>query len=100
MHTATDTKQERINLRLKRSAKRARAKRALERAASFEGKTVSNFILTSALAHAEKTIQNHEVMSLNNQDSEAFFNALVKPVRFNKKLAAAFEEHDRRITNK
>ncbi len=95
MHTATDTKQERINLRLKRSAKRA-----LERAASFEGKTVSNFILTSALAHAEKTIQNHEVMSLNNQDSEAFFNALVKPVRFNKKLAAAFEEHDRRITNK
>ena len=95
MRTTTDTKQERINLRLKRGAKRA-----LERAASFEGKTVSNFILTSALAHAEKTIQNHEVMSLNNQDSEAFFNALVKPVRFNKKLAAAFEEHDLRVTNK
>ncbi len=95
MRTATDTKQERINLRLKHSAKKA-----LERAASFEGKTVSNFILTSALAHAEKTIQKHEVMSLNNRDSQAFFNALVKPVRFNKKLAAAFEEHDQRVTNK
>ncbi len=95
MRTATDTKQERINLRLKHSAKRA-----LERAASFEGKTVSNFILTSALAHAEKTIHKHEVMSLNNRDSEAFFNALVKPVRFNKKLAAAFEEHDQRVTSK
>lgn len=94
MNEATDTKQDRINLRLKHSAKRA-----IERAASFEGKTVSNFILTSALAHAEKTIHEHEVMSLNSQDSEAFFNALVKPIRFNKKLAAAFEEHDQRVTN-
>ncbi len=95
MRTAGDTKQERINLRLKHDAKKA-----LERAASFEGKTVSNFILTSALAHAEKTIHEHEVMSLNNRDSEAFFNALGKPVRFNKKLAAAFEEHDQRVTSK
>ena len=95
MRTATDTKQERINLRLKHSAKRA-----LERAASFEGKTVSNFILTSALAHAKKTIHEHEVMHLNSRDSEAFFNALVKPVRFNKKLATAFEEHDHRVTSK
>ncbi|WP_275097477.1 DUF1778 domain-containing protein [Sedimenticola hydrogenitrophicus] len=95
MSVATDTKQERINLRLKHSAKRA-----LERAASFEGKTVSNFILTSALAHAEKTIHEHEVMSLNSRDSEVFFNALVKPIRFNKKLVAAFEEHDQRVTSK
>jgi uncharacterized protein (DUF1778 family) len=95
MSVTTDTKQDRINLRLKHSAKRA-----LERAASFEGKTVSNFILTSALAHAEKTIHEHEVMSLNSRDSEVFFNALVKPIRFNKKLAAAFEEHDQRVTSK
>lgn len=95
MSSATDTKKDRINLRLNRSVKRA-----LERAASFEGKTVSNFILTSALAHAEKTIHEHEVMSLNNRDSETFFNALVKPIRFNKKLADAFEEHDQRVTSK
>lgn len=95
MSVAKDTKQERINLRLKRSAKMA-----LERAASFEGKTVSNFILASALAHAEKTIHEHEVMSLNSQNSEAFFHALVKPINFNKKLAAAFEEHDQRVTSK
>jgi len=95
MNGATDAKQERINLRLKHGAKRV-----LERAASFEGKTVSNFILTSALAHAEKTIQAHEVMRLNSQDAEAFFNALDKPIRFNKKLAAAFVEHDQRVTNK
>jgi len=95
MNESLDTKQDRINLRLNRSVKRA-----LERAASFEGKTVSNFILTSALAHAEKTIHEHEVMSLNSRDSEAFFNALAKPVHFNKKLAAAFEEHDHRVISK
>lgn len=94
MNVATDTKQDRINLRLKHSAKKA-----LERAASFEGKTISNFILTSALAHAEKTIHQHEVMSLNNRDSEAFFDALAKPAHFNKKLAAAFEEHEQRVTS-
>jgi uncharacterized protein (DUF1778 family) len=95
MSTATDTKQDRINLRLKHSAKKA-----LERAACFEGKTVSNFILTSALAHAEKTIHEHEIMSLNSRDSEAFFQALDKPIRFNKKLVAAIEEHEQRVTSK
>lgn len=95
MSAATDTEQDRINLRLKHSAKQV-----LERAASFEGKTVSSFILTSALARAEKTIHEHEAMSLNARQSEAFFNALTKPVRFSKKLTAAFEEHDQRVTSK
>jgi len=39
-------------------------------------------------------------MSLNARDSEAFFNALTKPVRFNRKLTAAFEEHEQRVTSK
>jgi uncharacterized protein (DUF1778 family) len=68
MTTAADTRQERINLRLKGSAKRA-----LERAASLEGKTVSQFVLTSALAQAEKAIHEHTVMRLNAQDAEVFF---------------------------
>ena len=95
MSVIADNKQERINLRLKHSAKRA-----IERAASFEGKTVSNFILTSALAHAEKTIHEHEIMRLNSEDSDAFFDALVKPHRFNDKLLAAFEEHSGRVSSK
>jgi uncharacterized protein (DUF1778 family) len=94
MHAVIDTSQERINLRLQHSAKRA-----LERAASFEGKTVSNFILTSALARAEKTIHEHEVMRLNAQDAETFFKALNKPVRFNKALTAAFTEYEQRVVS-
>ncbi|GMQ84310.1 MAG: hypothetical protein BMS9Abin06_1093 [Gammaproteobacteria bacterium] len=95
MSSATQTKDDRINLRLKHSAKLT-----LERAASFEGQTISKFVLSSALARAEKTIQKQEIISLNRKDSEAFFNALAVPVRFNSKLLATFEEHDRRVTGK
>ena len=85
----------RINLRLKRSTKEL-----LERAAGFEGKTLSNFILTSALVHAEKTVYEHEVMSLNAKESEIFFNALATPPHFSRKLTAALKEHDNRVINK
>ncbi|VAW95604.1 hypothetical protein MNBD_GAMMA21-1497 [hydrothermal vent metagenome] len=72
----------------------------LERAASFEGKTVSKFILSCALDRARRTIKEHDGMSLNAQDSETFFNALAEPVRFNSKLTAAFEEHEHHVTSK
>lgn len=94
MTAAADTRQERINLRLKGSAKRA-----LERAASLEGKTVSQFVLTSALAQAERAIHEHTVMRLNAKDAEQFFDALSQPVRFNRKLTAAIAEHDRRVVD-
>ena len=95
MTATTISTNKRINLRLNDEAKNA-----IERAASFEGKTVSKFILASALASAEQTIHEHETMSLNKRDSEAFFNALSKPVKFNAKLLSAFEEHGQRITIK
>ncbi len=93
--TVSATKNERINLRLKQSAKNL-----IERAATFEGKTVSSFILSSALASAEKTIHEHESLQLNEQDAQRFFDALAKPVRFNKKLTEALVEHDRRVDSK
>lgn len=88
-------KNERINLRLKQSAKML-----IERAATFEGKTVSSFILSSALASAEKTLHEHESIRLNEQDAKRFFDALAKPIKFNKKLTAALAEHDRRVVSK
>ncbi len=95
MSSTTQTSDDRINLRLQRQAKQM-----LERAASFEGKTVSKFILSCAMERAEQTIQEHDMMTLTRNDSEAFFNALSAPVEFNDKLAAAIEEHDQRVTSK
>jgi len=95
MDATTQNKNERINLRMKSSSKRL-----IERAASFEGKTVSHFIMTSALEQAEKTVQKHETMTLNSKNSKIFFEALAAPVRFNHELAAALEEHDQRVVSK
>ena len=86
--TSIHIKRKRINLRLESGAKRK-----IERAASFEGKKVNQFILASALERAEKIIHEHEVMTLDAQDSEIFFNALDKPVRFNKALSKALKSH-------
>ena len=95
MQTSTEIKSERINLRLKGTAKSL-----LERAASFEGKTVSNFIINSAMERAEETVRKHELMSLNEKNSQTFLNALSGDVKFNKKLTDALEEHSQRVKNK
>jgi uncharacterized protein (DUF1778 family) len=95
MNTGIQKKSERVNLRLKSSTKRL-----IERAAGFEGKTVSHFILTGALERAEKTVQDHELMTLNAKNSKAFFDALATPVQFNRRLNAALEEHDKRVVGK
>lgn len=94
MKTATQYKNERINLRLKSDAKSL-----IERAASFEGKTVSHFIVSSALEQAEKTVQKHETMTLKAKDSRLFFEALAAPIRHNRKLTAAFKEHEKHVAS-
>ncbi len=95
MEAATTNNNARINLRLKSSAKDL-----IECAAGFEGKTVSHFILASALKQAEKTIQAHNRMTLSEKDSQMFYNALAAPVSFNRKLITAFEEHEKRVVSK
>lgn len=95
MAIAEKIKNDRINLRLKSSAKSL-----LERAASFEGKTISHFILNCALIQAEETVRKHESMVLSAKDSEAFINALSKPVDFNKPLMDALNEHAKRVVSK
>jgi uncharacterized protein (DUF1778 family) len=83
---------ERLNLRLKPAAKRR-----IEQAAAFEGKTVSSFIVSSALATAERTIREHETLVLSRRDAEIFLDAIVNPPPPNAKLSEALEEHRRRV---
>jgi uncharacterized protein (DUF1778 family) len=54
----------------------------------------------SALEQAEITVQKHETMTLKAKNSRIFFETLAAPIRFNRKLAAALEEHDQRVVSK
>jgi uncharacterized protein (DUF1778 family) len=83
---------ERLNLRLKPAAKRR-----IEQAAAFEGTTVSSFIVSSALATAERTIREHETLVLSRRDAEIFLDAIVNPPPPNAKLSETLEEHRRRV---
>lgn len=86
------TNSERVNLRLKPAAKRR-----IEQAAAFAGKTVSGFIVSSALAVAERTLREHETMELSRRDAEVFLDAIVNPPKPSAKLRGALEEHRRRV---
>ena len=83
---------ERINVRLSEAAKRR-----IEHAAFVEGKTVSAFIVSSALENAERTVGRHDTLVLGREEAMRFFDALGDPAPPNDRLHAALEEHARRV---
>ena len=95
MAHADTARTERINLRLSGTAKQR-----IERAASIEGKTVSAFIVASALEYADKTIDRHKTISLAREDAIRFFHALDNPLPPNDRLRATLDEHDQRVVSR
>jgi uncharacterized protein (DUF1778 family) len=75
---------ERIELRL-----RPDQRRRIERAAALEGKSISDFIVSSAYAAAMRTIESSGCWVLSGRDSEIFVNALLNPPEPNSHLKAA-----------
>ena len=95
MVQSSTARSERVNLRLSEAAKRL-----IERAASVEGKAVSAFIVSSALATAEETIGKHETLALARNDALRFFDALTEMPERNERLCSALKEHARRIDSR
>ena len=95
MAQAGTVRSERINLRLSPTAKRR-----IEQAASVEGKTVSAFILSSALENADRAVRRHETVALARADAARFFDALSDPPPPNDRLRAALERHARRVDSR
>ena len=73
MSETASTNSERLNLRLKPAGRRR-----IEQAAAFEGRTVSSFIVWSALASAEWTIREHDTMVLSPRDVEDLLQAILQ----------------------
>ncbi len=64
-------------------------KKLLERAAALEGRSLTDFVVSSAQAAAAETISRHELMELTPDDQDVFVAALLKPPVPNKTLRAA-----------
>lgn len=84
----TATKESRLNIRCN-----SRARDLLDKAASYTHVSVSEFVLSHALASAEKVVQENECITLKPNDFQAFLAALDKPARPNAALKKAYKRH-------
>ena len=67
----------------------AEQKDLIERAAALQGRTITDFVLTSVQDAAQRTIERHQQIELSLRDSEAFVEALLNPREPNARLKAA-----------
>lgn len=82
-----ETRNEKLDLRLTPSAKRA-----LQIAAAAAHRSVSEFVLESALARAEETLPDRQRFGLSAEQWEAFQAALCAPTRPSARLAKLLKE--------
>jgi len=77
----TMSKAERIDIRISEDAKRV-----IEKAASFGGKTVSAYIVEKSLSSARDDIREMESLTLSSNDRDMFFSLLSNPPQPNDAL--------------
>ena len=78
---------EKLDLRLSRAAKQT-----LQAAASAERKSVSEFVLDTALSEAEERLADRRVFTLDRKNWDAFVAALDAPPRRHARLERLFSE--------
>lgn len=61
-------------------------KNLIEQAAALQGRTVTDFVLTSVQEAALRAIEEHQRLDLSVRDSEAFVDALINPRPVNDRL--------------
>ena len=68
-------------------------KQLFQRAAALQGRSLTDFIVSSTQAAAVRTIQDHEVIKLSREDSEAFVIALLRDSGPSPRLREAAERY-------
>ena len=91
MGTAT-TKEGRLHIRCDK-----RARRLLDKAAGYAHVSVSEFVLSHALASDEQVVQAQESITLTPKDFQAFLAALDAPAKPNAALKRAFKRHAEQV---
>lgn len=88
----TVNKESRLNIRCN-----TYARELLDKAATYAHLSVSEFVLSHALASAEKVVQERESITLTAQDFEAFLAALDAPVTPKPALENAMKRHAEQV---
>ena len=96
------------NAASKSSAKRIRAERLearvtaeqknlIERAAALQGRSVTDFVLTSVQDAARRAIEEHSQLALSVRDSEVFVDALLSSKPVNDRLRDTVRRYRERV---
>jgi uncharacterized protein (DUF1778 family) len=64
-------------------------KALVQKAADLEGRTLTDFVVTSVQAAAYRVIEHHQMLKLSIEDSEAFVGAILNPPKPNEALKSA-----------
>ncbi len=75
----------------------AKTKRRLERLAAYDETTMSDFVLSNAVAAAERVTDPHEKIVLTAQDWDIFCDALINPPEPIERLREAARRYRERI---
>ncbi len=85
------SKSDRISIRLD-----AEAKKRIERAAALDQRSVTSFILASALQSANLLLKENEEVRLSERDWDRLMDALENPPKPSKALKKAFADYAKR----
>ena len=86
-------KESRLNIRCD-----VRARELLDKAATYSHVSISEFVLSHALASAEKVVQANECITLQPEDFYAFLAALDVETQPNPALKKAFKRHSEQVS--
>lgn len=95
MTSIETSKQQRMHIRLDTFSKQQ-----LEKAARYNHKSLSEFVLSQALTAAEQIISEHEQITLSAADWDLFLDALENPPARNGKLKQALQLHQASVQPK
>jgi len=76
----------------------AEQKALFQRAADLAGRSLTDFILTSAQEVAARTVREHDVLTLSGQDRQLFVDALLQPAAPSRRLRRAASRYKRTLS--
>ncbi|MDX8399997.1 MAG: DUF1778 domain-containing protein [Gallionellaceae bacterium] len=89
---STTLKENRLNIRCD-----SHTRQLLDKAASYSHLSISEFVLSHALASAQQVVQEHESITLQPEYFEAFMDALDAPAKPNTALKRALKRHAEQV---
>jgi uncharacterized protein (DUF1778 family) len=73
-------------------------KALFQEAATIQGRSLTDFVVNSALEAAKRTVRQNEWVELSRRDRIAFVEALLNPPLPNDRLRRAIERHNQTVT--